>query len=111
VPDPGVGLDYRISVLAFRRRLTDEVRVRKVRLVYLHEVDIDEEGLVGLGRFVQELQSRLLDIFIEERDPHESLVGRVDVLAIDVEVLVRFLARLARERARSHLPEKRPQLG
>ena len=84
--------------------------MRHVRLVHLHEVDAHEERLVGLGRAVEIVERRLLDVLVEEGDADDALVGRVDVLAVDLEVLPRRLARVARQRALGHLREHRAQL-
>ena len=43
--DPGVEFDDRVGVLGLGHRLVDVVRVRQVRLVHLHEVDVHEERL------------------------------------------------------------------
>jgi hypothetical protein len=67
--------------------------------VHLHEVDVDEEGLAGVLRhLVEELERRLLDVAVEEGNADDALLGRVDVLAVDLEVLLGLLAGLRRER-------------
>jgi hypothetical protein len=88
----------------------DVLRRRQVRLVHLHEVDAHEERLGGLGRLVEILERGLLDIGVEEGDADHALVGRVDILAVDLEVLLGGLARLARERALGHPLEHLAQL-
>ena len=88
----------------------DEVGVRHVRLVHLHEVDAHEERLAGLGRPVEVLERRLLDVLVEERDADDALRRRVDVLAVDLELLARRLPRVAGQSALGHLREHRAQL-
>ena len=52
--------------------------MRHVRLVHLHEVDVDEERLVRrLGRLVEELECRLLDVTVEERDTNDAFCSGV----------------------------------
>ena len=86
------------------------VGVRQVRLVHLHEVDAHEERLARAGRPVEIIERRLLDVAIEERDPDHALRGRVDVLTVDLEVLVRRFAGLARQRALGHAREHGAEL-
>jgi hypothetical protein len=46
-----------------------ELRGWQIRLVDLHEVDVDEEGLVGmLGGVFEELEPGRLDVFVHERN-------------------------------------------
>ena len=88
-----------------------ELRRRQVRLVDLHEVDVDEERLIGvLRRVFQELQARLLDVLVQERNADDALVRRVDVLAVDLPVLLGRLAGVAGQRALGHLVEHLAQL-
>ena len=111
VTDARVILDDGIAELRLDRRLSLVLRRRKVRLVHLHEVDAHEEGLRRMGMLVEIIERRLLDIFVEERDADHALLGRVHILAVDLEVLMRRLARVAGERALGHLIEHRPKLG
>ena len=69
-----------------------------------------KNGLVGLGMRVEIVERGLLDIFVEERNADDALVRRVDVLAVDLEVLLRRLAGIAGQRALGHLAEHRAQL-
>jgi len=63
VPDARVRLDERIGILALRERFADEVGMRQVWLVHLHEVDVDKEGLVrGFRSVIEKLHCRLLDL-------------------------------------------------
>ena len=62
-----------------------------------------KNGLSGLAGLVEEVERRLLDVLVEEGNADHPLVGRVDVLAVDLEVLLGGLARLAGERALGHL--------
>ncbi len=87
----------------------DEVRVRQVGLVNLCEVDAHEEWLARLRHLVEVFEGRLLDVFVEERDADHALLGRVDVLAVDLEILGGFPARLPRQHANRHLVEHRAQ--
>jgi hypothetical protein len=77
----------------------DEVRVRHVRLVHLHEVDAHEERLVRvLRRFVEIVDGRLLHVLVEERNPDATgtpFLRRVHVLTVDLEFLNRLLACFA----------------
>ena len=98
------------GVFGFRRRLVDEFRCRQVWLVHLHEVDAHEERLAGLAVAIEIIQRRLLDVLVEERDPDDTLVQRVDVLAVDLEILARRLAGISRQRTLGHLLEHFPQL-
>ena len=75
--DPGVELDDRVGVLALGQRLVDVVRVRHVRLVHLHEVDVHEERLGRLGRSVEIVERRLLDVAVEERNADDALASGV----------------------------------
>ena len=43
------------AYLLLDRRFVDEVGVRHVRLMHLHEIDAHEERLAGLGRLVEVL--------------------------------------------------------
>jgi hypothetical protein len=87
-----------------------EVRVRHVWLVHLHEIDAHEERLARFGRLVQILDSRLLDIFVEERNADHALVRGVDVLTVDLEVFGHLAARRAGQCALGDLLEHGAQL-
>ena len=94
----------------------DVVRVRHVRLVHLHEVDVHEEGRVRLCRLVEIVERRLFDIAVEKRDTNHAIriifggrVGGVNVLAVDLEFLDRSFTRIAGHRALGHLCEHGPQ--
>ena len=43
-----------------------ELGRRQIWLVHLHEVDIDEEGLVGLGCVIEEFERRFFYVAVEE---------------------------------------------
>ena len=82
--------------------------------MHLHEVDVDEEGLVGLRGRLKELQRRLLDIAVEEGNADDACLPvdhrRVDIFAIDLELLMRRLPRLGGQRALRHLVEHGAQV-
>ena len=82
--------------------------------MHLHKVHIDEEGLVRLGRLIEEFQCRFLDVAVEVRNADDAFLaidhGCVDVLAVDLEILCYRAARVARQRALGHLLEHFPQL-
>ena len=88
----------------------DEIGVRQVRLVHLHEVDAHEERCARPGCPLEVLERRFLDVFVKERNPHDALRRRVDVLAVNLEVFFGLLAGLARQRALGHLREHGAQL-
>jgi hypothetical protein len=81
-----------------------------------------KNGLPGvLAACVQKLERRLLHVAVEERDAdhavgvadavqRDGLAGLVDVLAVDLEIFLRFLARFAGHRSLGHLVEHGPQL-
>jgi hypothetical protein len=74
----------------------NEVRVWKVGLMHLHKVDVYEKRLVGrFGRLVKELHARALHVLVQKRDADPSLIRRVHVFAIDVEILIRRFSNLA----------------
>ena len=89
--------------------------------MHLHEVDVDEERLVGiLGGVFQELQAGRLDVFVQEWNADDAFgVGHsmkrdrlsrlVHVLAVDLEILVRRLAGIAGHRALGHFVIHRAQ--
>ena len=82
--------------------------------MHLHEVDVDEERLVGRLRcLVEEVDRGLLDVAVEEWNADDALLavdhGRVDVLAVDLELLDRLLPGLAGQRALGDLLEHGPQ--
>ena len=85
--------------LLFAADLPTEFRRRHVGLMHLHEVDAHEERIVRMRVLVEIVERGLLDIFVKERDADDALVRRVDILPVDLEVLVRRLAGLARKRA------------
>ena len=79
--------------------------------MHLHEVDVDEERRVRLlGSFFQELEPRFFDVAIEIGNTNHALVRRVDVLAVDLEVLCRLFTGLARERPLCDLREHLAQV-
>jgi hypothetical protein len=51
----------------------------------LHEIDAHEKRRVGLGRPLEVLERRLLDVGVKERNPYDALLRRVDILAVDLE--------------------------
>jgi hypothetical protein len=59
--------------------------------VHLHEVDAHEERQARLAVSIEIVERRLLDILVEERDPDNALVWRVDLFAVDLEILARRL--------------------
>ena len=60
-----------------------------------------KNGCVELGVAVEVVERGLLDIAVEERNADDAFLvcRRIDVLAVDLEVLVRRLAGIARQRA------------
>lgn len=88
-----------------------ELGSRHVRLVHLHEVDVHEERCCRLAVAIKIIQRSLLDVFVEERNADDTPVGGVDVLSVDLEVLVRGLAGIARHRALCHALKHGAQLG
>ena len=81
----------------------------QVRLVHLHEVDAHEERGPGCGRLVEILRRGLLDVLVEERNPHHALRRRVDVLAVDLGHLAHRLPRSAVQQPLGDLREHRAQ--
>lgn len=72
-----------------------ELRRRHIGLVHFHKIDVDEEWLTGVFSCgVEELECGLLYVTVKERDAYHTLVWRIDVLPVDLEV---FLGRLARD--------------
>ena len=73
-----------------------------------------KNGLSDFAAVVEELERRLLDVAVEEGNADDAFLavdhGRVDVLAVDLEVFRRRLAGLAGQRALGHLLEHRAQL-
>ena len=111
VTDARVQFHHRVGVLGLGKRLMLKLGRRKVGLVDLHEVDVDEERLVRiLGSLFQELQARLLDVLVQEGDTDHALVRGVHILAVDLPVLFGRFARLARKRSLGHLVEHFAQL-
>ena len=94
-----------IAELALRRRLALIVRRRHVRLVHLHEIDVHEERLRCMRMLVEIVERRFFDIAVKEGDADHALVRRIDILTVDLEVLVRGLAGVARHRALGDLVE------
>ena len=69
-----------------------------------------KNGSADLRCAVEIVERRLLDVFVEEGNADDALVRRVDVLAVDLEVLFRRLAGFARQRALGHPLEHLAQL-
>src|SRR5262249_9099746 len=80
--DPRIILNDRIRVFALRERFFLEFGGRHVRLMHLHEVDAHEERLCRIRVAVEIVERCLLDILIEERNAHNTLLRRVDVLTV-----------------------------
>ena len=74
--------------------------------MHLHEVDVDEEGLRRrLRRVIKKFQCRLFDVAVEERNADDTSSRQLRACrhtGLDLELLDRFLASLAGQRARSH---------
>ncbi|MNV42930.1 hypothetical protein D3C71_1346300 [compost metagenome] len=108
-PDARIQFHDRIGILAFRQRLADVVGVRHVGLVDLHEVDVHEEGLFGLGVAIQVVQRGLFHVAVKERNADHAFLavhdGRVHILPIDLEFFARLFAGVARQRAARDLLE------
>ena len=65
------------AYLLLLNRLVDEVRVRQVRLVHLHEIDVDEERLVrSFRRVIEEFERGLLDVGVQRRECRRRLPCR-----------------------------------
>ena len=58
-----------------------ELGRRQIWLVHLHEVDIDEEGLVGFGCVIEEFERRFFYVAVEEGNADDAFIGRVDIFA------------------------------
>src|SRR3546814_4768338 len=71
----------------------------------------DLEGSIRLCRLLEELQRGPFDIAVEIGNADHTLVRRIDVLAVDLEILGDLPAGGAGERALRHLLEHRPQIG
>ncbi len=65
--------------------------------MHLHEVDAHEERFASRCGLIEVLGRCLFDILIEEGDADDTLLGGVDVLSIDLEVLARGLPRISRQ--------------
>ncbi len=67
--------------------------------MYFHEVYADKERCIGFLGFLKKREPGLLDIGIKEGDADNTLIRRVDVFPVDLEVLDGLFSRLAGERA------------
>ncbi len=83
--------------------------MRHVRLMHLHEVDAHEDRFARIGIAVEIVDRRLFDIAVEERDADHALRGRIDILAVDLELLLHRLPGVARQGALGHAREHRAQ--
>jgi hypothetical protein len=80
----------------------NEVRMRQVRLVHLHEVDAHEKWLGRTRVAVEKVQRSLFDIGVQERNADNTLLRCVDVFAVDLELFTRWLSCVARQRPLGH---------
>src|SRR5262249_8993400 len=94
-----VGFDDRVGVFGLGEGFVNEVGMRKVWLVNLHEVDAHEERLSRTRIAVEIVQCCLLDIAVQERDTNNTLLRRVDVFAADLELFSRRLTGIGRQRS------------
>src|SRR3546814_516161 len=96
---------------AYEMRISDwSSDVCSSDLMHLHEIYVDIEGSIRLCRLLEKLQRSPFDIAVEIGNADHALVRRIDVLAVDLEILGDLTPGGAGERALRHLLEHRPQL-
>ena len=98
VPDAGIKFDHRVRIFRFGNRFVLKIGMRKVGLMNLHEVHIDEERRIGfLCRFFEELDRGFFNIAVKIGNADNTLVRGINILAIDFEIFGRFFTGLARQ--------------
>ena len=102
MPDARVSLDDGVRVFGLGWGLVDELRGGQVRLVNLHEIDAHEERFAGFGCLIQIFGRRLLYVLVQERNADDAFLRGIHILAVDLELLFRLLARVAGQRSLGH---------
>ncbi len=106
-----VEFHHRVGIFALGHGFVDEFGRRHVRLVHLHEIDVDVERLVRVLRgIIEKFQRCLFDVAVKEGNSNDAFLGSVDILAVDLEVLLGGFARVAGHGAFGHLVKERAQL-